>query len=368
MPELDAIRGIAILLVVFYHGYFWMTGFRGFTGMAKAFIAVTMPGWMGVNLFFVLSGFLITGILLDSKEKQNYFASFYTKRALRILPAYYSILLVLLIADYRPRSFVLLSFFFLANMGSFFGIATSYGVLWSLAVEEHFYLLWPSFVRVLSIRTLEYCAAGIACLVPILRGLSFFLGRTDGIHGYTWFEADGLVIGAWLAINVRKPGFTREKLQWISVTSVGVTLLAVLVGQRFGILTRNRLLGAAFQESCGNLIFLGFVSIFLLIGTSKWKSLVHQPILRFYGRISYGLYLVHLLIFGAYNHRISGIWPRLTPAEGHFGIVTLRFVVCFSISTGIAFLSRQYFEEWFLKMRPQSVEVGVPEIIGRRSE
>jgi peptidoglycan/LPS O-acetylase OafA/YrhL len=255
MPELDTIRGIAILLVVFYHGFYWLSGLNGFTGVARAAIAATMPGWLGVNLFFVLSGFLITGILLDSKTKENYFRSFYLKRVLRILPAYYGLLLVLLLVGLRPRSFLLISFFFLANFATLFGVVSSYSPLWSLAVEEHFYLIWPSVVRACSIRTLERCTIGIVCLVPAIRAGSFMLGWTEGIHGYTWCEADGLVLGAWLAINIRKPEFTRERLAWISATAVGIALFGALAGAPFGILTRQRLLGASFQESCGNFGF-----------------------------------------------------------------------------------------------------------------
>ena len=260
MPELDTVRGVAVLLVVFYHGYFWMSGLSGFKSIAKLIVAATMPGWLGVNLFFVLSGLLITGILLDSKSKQNYFRSFYVKRALRILPAYYGILLVLLIAGFKPQSFLVLSFFFLSNFAPLFGIVPSYSVLWSLAVEEHFYILWPALVRGCSIRTLEKCAIGITCAVPALRAGSFMLGVNGGVHGYTWCEADGLAIGAWLAINVRKPSFTRERLRWVSASALAIGLFAIVIGMRFGILTRQRLLGASLQESCFNFIFLGIIS------------------------------------------------------------------------------------------------------------
>ncbi|MFZ0463503.1 MAG: acyltransferase [Candidatus Acidiferrales bacterium] len=86
MPELDCVRGVAILLVLFYHGFFWSNNVTGLHGIEKAIVEATRPGWLGVNLFFVLSGFLITGILLDSRGNKHYFRSFYTRRALRILP------------------------------------------------------------------------------------------------------------------------------------------------------------------------------------------------------------------------------------------------------------------------------------------
>src|SRR5258708_4274543 len=95
MPELNTLRGLAVLLVLFFHGFGFEFTTRGLSGVAKLFVAATLPGWMGVNLFFVLSGFLITGVLLDSKGRTDYFRRFYYRRALRILPIYYAVLAVL---------------------------------------------------------------------------------------------------------------------------------------------------------------------------------------------------------------------------------------------------------------------------------
>src|SRR5258708_20793364 len=98
MPELDSLRGIAILLVLFFHGFdhpglVWSQ----FKGPARVFITGAVGGWTGVYLFFVLSGFLITGILLDSKPNPHYSPRFYIRRALRILPRFYLLLLLLLV-------------------------------------------------------------------------------------------------------------------------------------------------------------------------------------------------------------------------------------------------------------------------------
>src|SRR5215467_6828500 len=125
MPELDSLRGIAILTVVFYHG-FSQYQTAGMPALERAFLLATQWGWLGVNLFFVLSGFLITGILLDSKSKPQYYRRFYIRRALRILPAYCLLLVTLLVL---PRiglvdrhiswSFVGLSFVYLSNFTTF---------------------------------------------------------------------------------------------------------------------------------------------------------------------------------------------------------------------------------------------------------
>src|ERR1700686_5077124 len=163
MPELDVLRGIAILGVLFFHGFRADYGELPFTGARKLLIFATQPGSLGVNLFFVLSGFLITGILLESKSRPDYYRRFYARRALRILPAYYALLLLLFLTGLKPYSFLLLSFFYLANVTPLFGVPQVYSVLWSLAVEEQFYLLWPTLVHRLPVRVLERCVFGIVC-------------------------------------------------------------------------------------------------------------------------------------------------------------------------------------------------------------
>ncbi len=97
MPELDSLRGIAILLVLFFHGFNLPGAMTQPRGPARLFVTLTFGGWTGVYLFFVLSGFLITGILQDAKPKPHYYRRFYIRRALRILPAFYVLLLLLCI-------------------------------------------------------------------------------------------------------------------------------------------------------------------------------------------------------------------------------------------------------------------------------
>ena len=103
MPELDTLRGIAVLGVMCLHAFFWQYASYSFGQWGRLILNLTRPGWIGVNLFFVLSGFLITGILLDSRSRPDYYRRFYTRRALRILPAYYLLLLCLLVLKSRPH-------------------------------------------------------------------------------------------------------------------------------------------------------------------------------------------------------------------------------------------------------------------------
>src|SRR6516164_2732013 len=124
MPELDSLRGIAILLVLFFHGFNLEGALTSLHGPARYFAVLTFGGWTGVYLFFVLSGFLITGILLDSKNRPDYYRRFYIRRALRILPAFYLLLLLLWLLPktglFEGRHvgwpFLWLSFFYLANL------------------------------------------------------------------------------------------------------------------------------------------------------------------------------------------------------------------------------------------------------------
>jgi len=355
MPELDSIRGIAILAVLFYHGFFWQTNLSTLTGSTRLFISAMWIGRLGVNLFFVLSGFLITGLLLDSRSNPDYYRRFYIRRALRILPAYYAILFTL--AATRPHivAFLLLSGVYLSNLTPLFGVAISYPVLWSLAVEEHFYLLWPSVVRHVTLRWLALLSSIVIVVTPVARLVSFWGGHADGFisyvcNDYTWNASDGLACGALLAILIRalKPNPVAV-LRYAGAAIFGAVLLW-LVGVPFGILTRQRAFGAALQVTPWNIAFAGLLGVFLVAGTSSWKFLVTPRSLCFFGEISYGLYLVHVLVFDAYD----GLTGRYFPALKHgsvFGGLCLRFFCAASIATLLAYASRRWFENPFLRLK-----------------
>ena len=206
MPELDSVRGIAILAVVLYHGFFWSNNLVGLSGIALHFVALTRFGWLGVHLFFILSGFLITGILEDSKSKPHYFRSFYVRRALRILPAFYGFLLVLAFIPSQSKPYLLLSFFYLSNCAPLFHVPDTYPMFWSLAAEEHYYLLWPLIVWLLSRRALLFAASFLFLFSPILRGLWFHDPLPEGFHGFTWLVLDGFGGGAFWRYSLANHG------------------------------------------------------------------------------------------------------------------------------------------------------------------
>jgi peptidoglycan/LPS O-acetylase OafA/YrhL len=357
MPELDTIRGVAILLVLFFHGFGFRYGLEGVSGFPRLFVAATLPGWVGVNLFFVLSGFLITGILLDTLPKANYYRSFYVRRALRILPLYYAVLLLLAVLTrtgwvnrHASWAFLGLSFFYLSNVTGLFGVPMQYGVLWSLAVEEHFYLLWPAAVRSLSRHRVAIVGAIICVLCPSLRAFYSIRGYETGT-GYTWLVADGLATGAVLAALARGPWGTRARMRSVTLICFAASMTMFTVGYPFGIFRASRFLGVTLRETALNLFFAGTVALALLAGTSRWKAIVNRPVLQFFGEISYGVYLIHMLVFDLEDYIVGRLFPSLSAVGGHFGLMVLLFSIAAGCTVAIAYLSRWYFEERFLRLK-----------------
>ncbi len=350
MPELDSLRGIAILLVLYYHGFASRYGTTGLSGLQKFLVGLTAPGWAGVNLFFALSGFVITGILLDSKQRPDYFRRFYWRRALRILPAYYALLLLLplfgrygLLGENVSWKFLGLSAVCLANVTVFFGVPMQFGVLWSLAVEEHFYLIWPVIVRHLRRGAIAGVALLIAAAATLARVAAFRLGY-DALAHYTWLVADGLAFGSLLAVLARGPRPSRAVNALIAVGALaGVVMVVVPFHRAF--------LGGALNVTALNLLCTAVVAVTLLLGASSWSSLVRWRILGFFGEISYGLYLIHMLIFNVFDSMQSHLFPAAPTFKGHFGIMLVRFCVSAPIAVGVAALSRRYFEEPFLRLK-----------------
>lgn len=363
MPELDSVRGTAILMVLLYHGLFWSANVPALHGFSRVPILLTQGGWLGVQLFFVLSGLLITGILVDSRERSHYFRRFYTRRARRILPAYLAILLVLVSLGTIQWRFLTISLLFASNLSLMFGITPQYGVLWSLGVEEQFYLFWPLAVRRLSRRQITIFAAAIVLFTPLIRYWAFQNGLQTGLYFYTWFIADGLANGALLALFLR----TRPSRRLARLLGAGLVLLGsgiFLAGLRFGILHRTTPVGAALQLAPWHFVFAGVILLVMLLGTGRWKALVTPAWLRYFGRISYGLYLIHLLPFSGFDVLVQRSRPELVGAFHGTGTgLLIRFVIAGGAAIGIAAISRETFEEYFLRRpRPTSESLTGPGI------
>jgi peptidoglycan/LPS O-acetylase OafA/YrhL len=122
-------------------------------------------------------------------------------------------------------------------------------------------------------------------------------------------------------------------------------------GYSFGIFRASRFLGFSLRETALNLLFAGTVALTLLIGTSRWKWVVNRPILQFFGDISYGVYLIHMLVFDLEDHFVGHWFPGLSSPGGRFGAMVLAFSIAAAFTIAVATLSRWYFEEPFLRMK-----------------
>ena len=355
MPELDSVRGVAILMVLFYHALASQFGVGSFTGLPKMLISIAAPGWAGVNLFFVLSGFLITGILLDSKARANYYKRFYLRRALRILPAYYAVLLlVALLRRYALQEgqvpswkFLALSAIYLANVTVLFGVPMQYAVLWSLAVEEHFYFVWPVVVRNFNRRAIAVVAIAVVVATTVARILTFQSGHYDSYHGYfTWLVADALALGALLAVLLRGRLGTRDGLKQI--------VLLLFCGSALLVMDKplhQHWFGGMLHLNALNFLCAAIVGSVLWVGTGPWKWIVNRPVLRFFGEISYGLYLIHMLIFRVFDNLHRRFFPQVPLYQLNFGVLLVRLVICGGVAVFVAFISRRYFEQPFLSLK-----------------
>jgi peptidoglycan/LPS O-acetylase OafA/YrhL len=289
-PQLDGVRGIAILLVMLVNTSDKYPGLQ-----LDHFVG---HGWMGVDLFFALSGFLITGILLDTKGSADYFKNFYARRALRILPLYYSILLLMfvIVPLLRPSEAhlifersspwwaypVFLQNFLLAVPTL---AAGPLGTIWSLAIEEQFYLVWPLIVRYCSYSQLRRIAA-VMILVAI--PLTYYLSSLHvRIYSNVFCRQVGLMAGALLALLVRSDKFVPSRYLKTAWIVFAVTLLSAFVSEY---LNARWLTFTVVALAASSFIFLALYS------EQKWlQTMLRNRFLGYTGLISYGLYLTHKL-------------------------------------------------------------------------
>ncbi len=329
VPELDGIRGIAILLVLLFH----------FSLNASGPLAnVLSCGWCGVDLFFVLSGCLITGILLESKGSDNYFRVFYARRALRILPLYFAavagIFFILLPAVRMlgkpgpwtaiPSSEQIWYWLHISNWRTAYGhfAGEPIGHFWSLSIEEQFYLAWPLVIFLCPSRyTLWVCiTAFVACLgfrnLPEVQALQH--QHPDFVYRITPARIDALAAGAAIAVAVRRPGFRQFAVKWARPGAlIGVIAIAVLFAGIAAAGETGRTLMARFGYS---LIALGFCGIVAYALTNSGAStiaprLLRSKFLRSFGAYSYAIYVLHPLLAHFVRNGARKVFPGfLIPA------------------------------------------------------
>jgi peptidoglycan/LPS O-acetylase OafA/YrhL len=288
LPQLDGVRGIAILLVMLVNSSEKYPALR--------LDSIVGKGWMGVDLFFALSGFLITHILLDAKNRPDYFRNFYARRALRILPLYYSVLLLMFVAvplflpsqtqtiferssPWWAYPLFLQNFLLTAPTMA----AGPLGATWSLAIEEQFYLLWPLIVRCFSNRQLRLLATFmIMAAIPLTYYLS---SRNSLIYSNVFCRQVALMAGALLAMLIRADNFEPSRYIKLAWTLFLVLLLGVFVSEH---LHARWLTFTLVALAASSFIFLALYS------EQAWlQAALRNRFLVYTGIISYGLYLLH---------------------------------------------------------------------------
>ena len=347
IPELDGVRAVAVWLVLLLHLFATDT----FTDQATAsvvpriFLPIIRHGWMGVDLFFVLSGFLITGILLDSKNSPHYIRNFYVRRFFRIIPLYLATIVVFW-AFYGNWKYFLMSAFFLANVTPLFGVETPHGpgVYWSLAVEEHFYLAWPWLVLVTRKRTLAAICALIIVVEPVWR---FFWGHD--YYPYSWLRFDGLASGALLAIWIRSRAATRSRTLLLAAAALLLLAAISVAGRPYGLFTAETHLADSLRCTQGNLLFGALIATAFALRSTPWTSILRTRFATLSGEYSYCLYLIHLSLWDAYMYLAGRL--HLTELQAPFVFVLTRAVIILLVCFGIAALSSKYFERPMLAMK-----------------
>ncbi len=346
VPELDGIRGIAILTVLLYHVFAYSMMHRTWTGLPHLVMRVMEHGARGVDLFFVLSGFLITGILLDTRSDPRYFRNFYARRALRILPVYYAVLLVILIFYRHSGDYVLLSFFYLSNIAPILGVAMINGAMWSLSVEEHYYLLWPLLVRKVQPQTVAVVAAAVCVAEPVIRGLAF--SHVASVFPYTWFRLDGIACGALLACFVRSSRYSLQNAKTLVIALASIGILAEVAGTPWGIRQHETLFGAISQFTTVNLLCAAAVLWGVSMSELPQTRVLRIGALTILGELSYCLYLVHCLVMDLYDASLKAFHYR--PVT-NFKSIVLRAVVVVGLSFVIAAISRKVLELPALRLK-----------------
>lgn len=347
IPELDGIRGIAVLMVLFAHAIGLPGAEREWTGLKRWIVASSHFGIFGVDLFFVLSGCLITGILLDSRGRPHYLRNFYGRRALRIWPLYYGVLLVLLITT-SNWSFIGLSVIYLSNVSPLFGIPMAYPVLWSLSVEEHFYLFWPWIVKWIPAARLAVVAMAIIVVEPFVR-LAGQLNGTD-VSAYSWFRLDGLAWGALLAIFIRSAWYTKSRFRLFCTVGLALGVGIIGAGAVAGIANRHSLVGAMFQFSAAGLVFVSIIGFALLAAGSRATAILRSGFLSLCGALSFCLYLIHLLIFGFWDKLVDEEIIHL-PEMDPFAAILVRATIVLTVAFGVSWLSFRFYETPFLRLK-----------------
>ncbi len=353
IPALDGLRGTAILLVMICHSYI----FQGVdqylnTTFLGPFGGIFQFGWCGVELFFVLSGFLITSILINTKSSPQYFRSFYGRRAVRIFPLYFAVLLVFF---YCPGSMFhaypfdptrkIWFFTYLANWKIGFWPVNELTLFWSLCVEEQFYLVWPLVVWVTGKRAFPWVCLGVIG-ASLAAGVGVEFARLPEL--VVWATSvprlQAIVLGSLVAWLVRQ--------SWLHIVTAQLKLI---IPASFGLM-----LVCALRPS----YFPAFHTLTFLICAVAWSALLlhcytcsdglvarimGNRLLRSVGKYSYAIYVLHACIMyyvANFTYHLLGRYISSFPLR-----LSIIFPVVFACSYLAGFLSWHLFEKHFLKLK-----------------
>ena len=360
VPALDGIRGAAAAAVFIYH-------YGG--GAHSSTFAFHLIGeaihlcWAGVSLFFVLSGFLITGILLDSLQRPKWWRTFYVRRTLRIFPLYYGALLGVVLVNLLLRTpwsaiFPVWPLFLylqdipdLVRMSSLSPLITV-GHFWSLAVEEQFYLIWPILLLLASRRgQVRGLCLGVFLVSLIFRICSFGLHLNPGWAGFFIVGRAGeMAAGGFLAASLRCS--ERERSQVLRgaiplLVASGVGVMAVILW------TKETGAGDPWFGTVGiallTQLFMALIALCLKPGMTQ--RIFAFSLLRWLGKISYGIYVYHLLLYPFF----AWVAHRILPTSGGQSYLFVLAAVAMVGTLSAAWFSFTFVESRFLRLRSVSV-------------
>jgi peptidoglycan/LPS O-acetylase OafA/YrhL len=359
IPELDGIRGIAILLVIVWH-YVVVPGITSNSEIVAVGLNLLGNTWSGVDLFFVLSGFLIGGILIDNRDARNYFKTFYLRRFFRIVPLYFGwialfILLTAILAKFvfipeelATNAIPLWTYFTftqniaMALQGEFGGEWLA--VTWSLAIEEQFYLIMPLFVLLVPKKHLPWITIVLVVSVLFMRRLHLAIFWTSlGLYVFAPYRADALLLGVLCAWIVRQERWRA----WLERRTIVLYIPMIIL---MGYWVQKNLRGYGGQITSYTTTMYGYTilalmyALFLLIAVVERKGIVKTitrlGFLRLLGTLAYGIYLFHQTVNILMHHFLIGSNRTIeTPLDG---LITLA---AFGVTVGLAYLSWTYFEK-----------------------